>query len=48
MTVAQSTMRQMAAAVTSPSGTPSLARDSSDRIAALIQSVMGGGDSAKR
>ncbi len=48
MTVAQSTMRQMAAAVTSPSGTPALARDSSDRIAALIQSVMGGGDSAKR
>ncbi len=50
MTVAQSTMRQMAAAVTSPSGMPAstLAKDSSDRIAALIQSVMGGGDSAKR
>ena len=49
LTVAQTTMRQMAAAVQSPSGTPvqSLARDSTDRIAALIQSVMGGGDSSK-
>ena len=49
LTVAQTTMRQMAAAVQSPSGTPvqTLARDSTDRIAALIQSVMNGGDSAK-
>ena len=47
LTVAQTTMRQMAAAVQSPSGTPvqTLARDSTDRIAALIESVMGGGDS---
>ena len=51
LTVAQTTMRQMAAAVQSPSGTPvqALARDSTDRIAALIQSVMsGGGDSSGR
>ena len=49
MTVAQTTMRQMAAAVTSPSATPvqTLARDSTDRIAALIQSVMGGDSSDK-
>ena len=49
MTVAQTTMRQMAAAVTSPSATPvqTLARDSTDRIAALIQSVMNGDSSDK-
>ena len=43
LTVAQQTVGQMAKAVSSPAGTPvqSLARDSSDRIAALIQSVMG-------
>jgi surface antigen len=48
LSVAQTTMRQMAAVVSSPSGTPvqTLARDSTDRIAALIQSVMGG-DSSK-
>ena len=50
MTVAQGAMRQMAAAVTSPSGMPmqAMAKDSSDRIASLIQSVMGGGDNANR
>ncbi len=44
LSVAQTTMRQMAAVVSSPSATPvqTFARDSTDRIAALIQSVMGG------
>ncbi len=43
-------MGQMATAVTSPSSTPvqALAKDSSDKIAALIQSVLGGGDTANR
>jgi surface antigen len=43
LTVAQQTVSQMARVVSSPAGTPvqSLAKDSSDRIAALIQSVMG-------
>ena len=47
LTVAQTTMGQMAAAVSSPAGSPaqSFARDSTDKIAALIQSVMGGNDS---
>jgi surface antigen len=48
MTVAQTTMGQMAAAVTAPSGSPvqSFAKDSTDRIASLIQSVMGGNDAS--
>ena len=43
LTVAQQTVSQMAKVVSSPTGSPvqTLARDSSDRIAALIQSVMG-------
>ena len=50
LTVAQTAMGQMASAVTSPSSTPvqALAKDSSDKIAALIQSVMGGADTANR
>ena len=50
LTVAQTAMGQMATAVTSPSSTPvqALAKDSSDKIAALIQSVLGGGDTANR
>ena len=45
LTVAQTTMGQVAAAVSSPSGSPAqaFAKDSTDKIAALIQSVMGGG-----
>jgi surface antigen len=44
LTVAQTTMGQVAAAVSSPAGSPaqSFAKDSTDKIAALIQSVMGG------
>ena len=44
MTVAQSTVGRMAAAVTSPT-TPvqAFAKDSTDKIASLIQSVIGGG-----
>jgi surface antigen len=44
LTVAQTTMGQMASAVSSPSATPvqAFAKDSTDKIAALIQSVMGG------
>ena len=42
LTVAQNTMRQMAAAVSSPNGNPvqTLARDSTDKIASILQSVM--------
>ncbi len=45
LTVAQTTMTHVAAAVQSPTGTPvqALAKDTTDRIASLIQSVMGGG-----
>lgn len=45
LTVAQTTMGQMASAVT-PSGSPvqSFAKDSTDKIAALIQSVIGAKD----
>ena len=48
LTVAQTTMGQMAAAVASPNGSPvqSFAKDSTDKIAALIQSVMGGSDAS--
>ncbi len=48
MTVAQTTVRQMAAAVSLPSANPmqTLARDSTDKIAALLQSVMSGDNSA--
>jgi surface antigen len=44
LTVAQTTMGQMAAVVRSPAGSPAqaFAKDSTDKIAALIQSVMGG------
>ena len=47
LTVAQTTMTHVAAAIQSPTGAPvqALARDTTDRIAALIQSVMNG-DSA--
>lgn len=47
LTVAQNTMRQMAQAVSSPTTNPvqNLARDSGDKIAALIQSVVGGDSS---
>jgi surface antigen len=50
LTVAQTTMGQMAAAVTSPTSSPvsSFAKDSTDKIAALLQSVMNGGDSASK
>ncbi len=43
LTVAQQTMSQMAKVVASPAGSPvqAFAKDSTDRIAALIQSVMG-------
>jgi surface antigen len=47
LTVAQNTLGSMAAAVTSPSGTTpvqAFAKDSTDKIASLIQSVIGGGD----
>jgi surface antigen len=49
LTVAQQTVSQMAKVVSSPAGSPvqSLAKDSSDRIAALIQSVMSGGKDTK-
>jgi surface antigen len=45
LTVAQTTMGQVAAAVSSPSPSPAqaFAKDSTDKIAALIQSVMDGG-----
>ena len=45
--VAQTTMGQVAAAVSSPSASPAqaFAKDSTDKIAALIQSVMNGGSS---
>ncbi len=47
LTVAQTTAGQMAAAVSPQSGTPvqALAKDTSDKIASLIQSVIGGGNS---
>jgi surface antigen len=47
LTVAQTTMGQMAAVVSSPSGSQaqSFAKDSTDKIAALLQSVMNGGSS---
>ena len=47
MTVAQNTVRQMAAAVSAPSVTPmqTLARDSTDKLASLIQSVISGDSS---
>lgn len=47
LTVAQTTMSHMASAVQSPSGSAvqAFARDSSDRIASLIQSVMSGDSS---
>ena len=51
VTVAQNTLGSMAAAVASPSlPTPvqSFAKDSTDKIAALIQSVIGGGDSSSK
>ncbi len=40
----------MAAAVASPSATPvqAFAKDSTDKIAALIQSVIGGSDSSSK
>jgi surface antigen len=43
LTVAQQTVSQMAKVVSSPAGSPvqAFAKDSTDRIAALIQSVMG-------
>ena len=46
LTVAQTTMGQVAAAVTSPSASPAqaFAKDSTDKIAALLQSVMNGGE----
>jgi surface antigen len=49
LTVAQNTMRQMAAAVSSPTGNPvqTLARDSTDKIASILQSVMGSSDDSK-
>ena len=45
MTIAQSTVGRMAAAVSSSSTTPvqTFAKDSTDKIASLIQSVLGGG-----
>ena len=46
LTVAQSTVGRMAAAVASPTSTSpvqAFAKDSTDKIASLIQSVMGGG-----
>ena len=50
LTVAQNTVGRMASAVASPSITPvqDFAKDSTDRIAALIQSVIGGSDSASK
>ncbi len=51
MTVAQNTLGSMAAAITSPSVTTpvqSFAKDSTDKIAALIQSVIGGSDASSR
>jgi surface antigen len=47
LTVAQASMGQMAAAVSSPTSSPvqAFAKDSTDKIAALIQSVMNGGQS---
>ena len=50
-TVAQSTVGRMAAAVASPSATTpvqAFAKDSTDKIAALIQSVIGGSDSSSK
>lgn len=49
--VAQSTVGHMAAVVASPSATTpvqAFAKDSADKIAALIQSVIGGSDSASK
>ena len=51
MTVAQNTLGSMAAAITSPSVTTpvqSFAKDSTDKIAALIQSVIGGSDASSK
>ncbi len=51
VTIAQNTLGSMAAAVASPSLTTpvqSFAKDSTDKIAALIQSVIGGGDSSNK
>ena len=51
MTVAQNTLGSMAAAITSPSVTTpvqSFAKDSTDKIAALIQSVIGASDASSR
>ena len=48
LSVASNTLGSMAAAVTSPSNTSpvqAFAKDSTDKIASLIQSVLGGGDS---
>ena len=48
LTIAQSTVGRMALAVSSTSTTPvqDFAKDSTDKIAALIQSVIGGSDSS--
>lgn len=51
VTVAQNTLGSMASAVTSPSATTpvqAFAKDSTDKIAALIQSVIGGSDSSSK
>jgi surface antigen len=50
LTVAQSTVGRMALAVSSTSTTPvqDFAKDSTDKIAALIQSVIGGSDSSSK
>ena len=50
LTVAQSTVGRMASVVSSPSTTPvqDFAKDSTDKIAALIQSVIGGSDSSSK
>ena len=51
VTVAQNTLGSMAAAISSPSATTpvqAFAKDSTDKIAALIQSVMNGSDSSNK